>query len=134
MLMRYLLDTNILIYAYKNLGGCRSRIDVHEPQNICICPLNVYELEVGIAKSRPPEGMQLFLNDLQARFNQVALTNEAASQAAKVRAKLEQQGLPIGTYDLLFAGIALAHDLILVTRNTREFERVPGLKLEDWYD
>ena len=57
-----------------------------------------------------------------------------AATAARTRAHLEQAGTPIGPIDTLIAGIALAHDLTLVTRNTREFERVLGLKLENWYD
>ena len=58
---------------------------------------------------------------------------EEVRQAARIRATLEQRGEPIGPIDVLIAGTALAQTAVLVTRNVREFERVPGLQVEDWY-
>lgn len=130
----YLLDTNILIYAYRNLGACRQRLDTQDPAQLHICPLTVSEIEYGIAKSVRPQALRLFLADVLARYPVQTLSMEAAAQAGQLRASLEQQGRAIGPSDLLIAGIALAHNLTLVTRNTREFERVPGLRVEDWYD
>lgn len=130
----YLLDTNILIYAYRNLGECRARLEAHNPLELCICAITVAEIEYGIAKSARPEGLRLFLADVQNRYQLQPMSLEAASQAGQLRAVLERQGLPIGAYDLLIAGVALANDLVVVTRNTREFSRVPKLKVENWYD
>ena len=130
----YLLDTNILIYAYRNLGECRVRIEAHNPSDICICAITVAEIEYGIAKSARPEGLRLFLADIQNRYALQAMSLEAASQAGQLRTVLERQGQPIGPYDLLIAGIALANNLTVVTRNTREFSRVPNLTVENWYD
>jgi tRNA(fMet)-specific endonuclease VapC len=132
--MRYLIDTNILLYAYKNLGLCRVKLEAQAALDICICPLNIFEISVGINKSQRPQALQLFLDDLQARHTQVHFDNAAANQAALLRATLERQGQPIGPYDVLLAGTALAHGLIVVTRNVREFQRVPGLQIENWYD
>lgn len=131
--MKYLLDTNILVYAYQNRGGCRQRLDAHDPTRIHVCPINVFEIERGIAKSARPQALRLFLSDTLARYVQAPLDIAAAQCAGQLRASLERRGQPIGPYDLLIAGIALAHDLTLVTHNTAEFARVPGLKLEDWY-
>lgn len=130
----YLLDTNILIYAYRNLGACRQRLDAQDPTHLHICPLTVSEIEYGIAKSSRPQALRLFLADTLTRYPLQALSPEASSHAGQLRATLERQGRTIGPYELLIAGIALAHNLTLVTRNTREFERLPGLRLENWYD
>ncbi len=131
--MKYLLDTNILVYAYQNRGGCRQRLDQHDATRVHICPINVFEIERGIAKSVRPQALRLFLSDTLARYVQAPLDIAAAQHAGQLRATLERQGQSIGPYDLLIAGIALAHDLTLVTHNTAEFARVPSLKLEDWY-
>ena len=130
----YLLDTNILIYAYRNLGGCRERVEAHNPLELSICAVTVAEIEYGIAKSSRPDGLRLFLTDIQNRYTLQHMSLDAASQAGQLRAMLERQGLPISPYDLLIAGIALANDLTLVTRNTREFARVPDLKIENWHE
>ncbi len=131
--MKFLLDTNILVYAYRNLGGCRQRLDLTPPEQIYLCPINVFEIERGIAKSSRPQALRIFLNDALERFSMAAMNTAAAQKAGQLRVQLESQGLTIGPYDLLIAGIALAHNLTLVTRNQREFERVPGLQLENWY-
>ena len=130
----YLLDTNILIYAYRDLGQCRKKLNAHVDANVYICAINIAEIEYGIAKSSRPEGLQQFLNSIQTRYLLQAMDVEAAQCAGRVRAKLERVGQPIGSYDLLIAGIALAHNLTVVTHNTREFERVPGLRVENWYN
>ncbi|MEO6322373.1 MAG: type II toxin-antitoxin system VapC family toxin [Polaromonas sp.] len=130
----YLLDTNILIYAYRHLGGCRERLDAQSASDLSICAINIAEIEYGIAKSSRPEGLRLFLSNIQARYALQPLSVEAACQAGQLRAVLERQGQPIGAYDLLIAGVALANNLTVVTRNVREFARVPNLKVESWYD
>lgn len=130
----YLLDTNILIYVYRNLGRCRERLDALDPLNVGICPINITEIEYGIAKSSRPDGLRQFLTTVQSRYALLPLSAEAAHQAGQVRANLERQGQPIGAYDLLIAGIALANKLTVVTRNVREFERVAGLQVENWHD
>ena len=92
------------------------------------------EIELGLAKSERPEAMRRFWTDALGRYRLLALDLEAARHAGRLRAQLENAGTPIGPYDTQIAGIALAHDLTLVTRNIREFARVPGLRLDNWYD
>lgn len=130
----FLLDTNILVYAFKGLGGCRERINRAPAQSLAISSITIFEIEFGLAKSNNPSHLREFLQKLQQRSQLLGLDERSAAHAGRLRAHLAALGQPIGPYDLLVAGIALAHNLTLVTRNTREFERVPGLQIENWHD
>jgi tRNA(fMet)-specific endonuclease VapC len=131
--MKYLLDTNICIYLIK-----RKPIEVfyrfksHHIHEVSISVVTYFELQYGIEKSKirvkSENGLQNFIKNL----NIIVLDGEASARAASVRAHLEMKGTPIGAYDLLIAGTALAWNMVLVTNNTNEFERVPGLVLENW--
>lgn len=130
----FLLDTNILLYAFKGEGKCRAHIASAPPQTLALSSITVFEIEFGLAKSTKPEPLREFLGGFQKRSQLLNLDQPAAAQAGQLRAHLARLGLPIGPYDLLIAGTALANDMTLVTRNIREFERVPGLRVENWYD
>lgn len=130
----FLLDTNILLYAFKGQGGCRERINLAPAECLAISSITVFELEFGLAKSNSPSRLRAFLQKLLRRSELLTLDEPSAAQSGRLRAYLAALGQPIGPYDLLIAGIALAHNLTLVTRNTREFERVPGLKIENWFE
>ncbi len=132
--MKYLLDTDILIYISKQAGNCLAHLEKLPDSSVAISSVNVFELEYGIARSTSPARAQAFLLALQARFVVLPFDVVAATHAGRIRAQLRLSGDPIGAYDLQHAGIALANDLIFVTRNTREFARVPGLRLENWFD
>ena len=80
-----------------------------------------------------PQALEQYCLSLRQRFDCIDLDINSAQHAGQVRAHLRKFGTPIGEYDLLIAGIALAHNLTVVTHNTREFSRVPGLQVEDWY-
>lgn len=130
----FLLDTNALIYAFKGQGRYRERIDAVDPTLLRISTLSLFEIEFGLARSARPAPLRLFLEDLRRRHILLPLDARSAVHAGQLRQALQHKGTPIGPYDLLIAGTALAHNLIVVTRNLREFERVPGLRVEDWYD
>jgi tRNA(fMet)-specific endonuclease VapC len=130
----FLLDTNILVYAFKGQRGCREHINRAPAQSLAISSITIFEIEFGLAKSNNPSHLREYLQKLQLRSQLLGLDEHSAAQAGRLRAYLAALGQPIGPYDLLIAGIALAHNLTLVTRNTREFERVPGLKIENWHD
>jgi tRNA(fMet)-specific endonuclease VapC len=130
----FLLDTNILVYAFKGLGGCRERINRAPAQSLAISSITIFEIEFGLAKLNDPSHLREFVQKLQQRTQLLGLDERSAAHAGRLRAHLAALGQPIGPYDLLIAGIALAQNLTLVTRNTREFERVPGLKIENWHD
>lgn len=127
------LDTNTLIYYFKGMGGVAHRLLQQPPRNVGIPTIVVYELEVGIAKSTSPDKRRQQLAALLQVVNVLSFDMAAARQAAQIRATLEQAGAPIGPYDVLIAATALANRAVLVTHNTEEFGRVPGLTLEDWH-
>jgi tRNA(fMet)-specific endonuclease VapC len=130
----FLLDTNILVYAFKDQGGCRERINRATPQSLAISSITIFEIEFGLTKSNNPSHLREFLQKLRQRSQLLGLDEPSAAHAGRLRAHLAALGQPIGPYDLLISGIALSHNLTLVTRNTREFERVPGLKIENWHE
>ncbi len=129
----YLLDTNTLIYYFKGMGDVGLHLLAQSPQDITIPSIVVYELEVGIAKSTSPQKRIKQLDELLAVINIIPFTQKEARSAAKIRADLEKIGTPIGQYDILIAGTAIANHSVLVTRNMSEFERVKGLKIENWF-
>lgn len=129
----FLLDTNALIYFFRGQGRVAERLFTVPPAEIAVATVSVYELEVGIAKSSSPAKRRGQLNELLDAIVVLGFDRAAAQSAAKVRAELERRGRPIGPLDTLIAGTALAHRATLVTRNTREFARVPGLTVVDWY-
>ncbi len=129
----YVLDTNTLIYFFKGMGNVNQRLLSVSPKDIGIPSVVVYELEYGIAKSTSPKKRQKQLEEFISLVNVLPFNELAAKSSADIRVKLEKQGTPIGPYDTLIAGTALAVNGILVTNNTKEFERVKHLKLENWY-
>jgi tRNA(fMet)-specific endonuclease VapC len=129
----YVLDTNTLIYFFKGIGATSKRFLEVSPKEIAIPTIVLYELEYGIAKSTSPRKRQAQLNELCSAIEVLPFDRNAAKLSASVRAYLEKKGTPIGPYDSLIAGTALASQGILVTNNTKEFSRVPKLKLENWY-
>jgi tRNA(fMet)-specific endonuclease VapC len=132
--MAYLLDTNILIYFFKNQGAVRQRMAQQQDTNIHLCTPVLWELLTGAYKSEHPNTQLNKLAAVQRRFRVHAFDEASAEQAARAWAQLERQGSPIGNIDTLIAGIALAQSLTLVTRNTREFERVEGLQVDNWFE
>jgi tRNA(fMet)-specific endonuclease VapC len=129
----YILDTNTLIYFFKGLGNVSTRLLQTPPRSIGVPTIVLFELEVGIAKSSSPKKRRLQLESLTANVNILPFGHEEVKSAAAIRADLENRGQPIGPYDVLIAGTALANKGVLVTHNTSEFERIEGLQLEDWY-
>jgi tRNA(fMet)-specific endonuclease VapC len=133
MASMYVLDTNTLIYFFKGMGNVSSRLLMNPPASIAIPTIVLFELEVGIAKSSSPKKRLRQLESLASTVTILPLGHAEVKAAASIRADLERQGKPIGPYDVLIAGTALAARGILVTHNTREFERIKGLQVEDWY-
>lgn len=129
----YVLDTNTLIYFFKDMGRVAHQLVNTPPKDIGIPAIVLFELEVGIAKSQSPAKRTSQLESLVALVNILPFGPDEAKSAAGVRVQLEQKGSPIGPFDTLIAGTALAHQAVLVTHNTNEFGRVSGLILEDWY-
>lgn len=129
----YILDTNTLVYFFKGIGDISKHLLSQEPTSIGIPSIVLFELEYGIEKSTSPTKRLKQLKSLLSMVRTLPFGKEEASCAAKIRARLETQGQPIGPYDLLIAGTAMANNGILVTHNTKEFGRIDGLQIEDWY-
>ena len=132
--MAFLLDSNTVIYFFKNAGQVREHMRQHEDQDFKLCTPVLWELLTGANKARDSSAQHARLALFQARFELLPFDLAAARHAAQVRAQLEAQGTPIGAVDTMIAGVALAHGLILVTRNVREFERVQGLQILTWFE
>jgi tRNA(fMet)-specific endonuclease VapC len=131
--MRYLLDTNVcVVYLNGRSSSVRDRLLATPAEEIAVCSVVKAELFYGAFRSNNPqrtlERQQTFL----LRFVSLPFQDEAALLAGQIRAKLASVGTPIGSYDLQIAAIAVVNNLTLVTHNTREFERVDRLQLEDW--
>lgn len=131
--MRYLLDTNICIYLIKNRPQeVLERFRQHTPQDVAISIITLFELQYGIEKSQYRQQSESALAKFLQPLNIVDLDRSSAIDAASIRAQLEKTGTPIGPYDLFIAGLARSRGMVLVTNNTREFNRIPGLELENW--
>ena len=128
---RYLLDANAVIDLLNDAGSnAARRLRRQQPSDVAIPAIVAHELFYGAFKSRRATQNVALIDALQ--FAVLEFDKEDARQAGAIRALLVSKGTPIGVYDVLIAGQAVARSLILVTHNTREFGRVPGLRLEDW--
>lgn len=129
--MQYLLDANVVIALMSSKESQLSRrARTHHPYDIGISSVVIHELYYGAFKSQRQEHNVERVDRLM--FEVVPFDNEDARQAGLVRATLAKEGTPIGPYDVLIAGQAIARDLTLITHNTSEFARVAGLRIEDW--
>ena len=131
--MKYMLDTNICIYTIKHASDVVvNNFLKHNPDEICISSITYSELMYGVWKSQAKERNQLAVSLFLSPITILDFDEHAAEEYGKIRAKLEMEGKPIGPMDMLIAGHAKSKNLILVTNNKREFERVEDLTLEDW--
>jgi tRNA(fMet)-specific endonuclease VapC len=130
--VRYLPDTNTLIAVLKNRKSVVDRFRFLHPSEVGISMIVYFELVYGAVNSDRQE--ESFASIERFKFELIPFEAEDAFRAAEIRAGLKARGTPIGAYDVLIAGQALARDLTVVTRNTREFMRVERLKLENWED
>ena len=131
--MTYMLDTNICIYAIKNKPEqVLQRLKSNLKQGLCISAITLAELEHGVEKSAHPEKNRLALLQFLSILDILPFDDLAAAEYGAICAHLQKQGTPIGTMDMLIAGHARAEGMILVTNNVREFQRVPGLEIENW--
>ena len=129
----WLLDTNICIYLIKKRPQrLLARLRGTDIDRVSVSAITVAELQYGVAKSARPEQNALALGALLAPLRVEPFDDTAATVYGAVRAGLERAGTPIGSLDLLIAAHALALDRALVTNNAREFERVAGLRVENW--
>jgi tRNA(fMet)-specific endonuclease VapC len=131
-MIKYMLDTNICIFTIKNKPQIvREAFNRHNGQ-LCISAVTLMELFYGAEKSAAPEKNLAVIEGFVARLEVLPFDNEAAAHTGMIRSELARAGTPIGPYDHMIAGHARSRGFIVVTNNLREFERVPGLRVEDW--
>ncbi len=132
MTRRYLLDTNVWVGLARGEDGLMTKIQGLGPSRIVSCSVVLAELMFGARKSQRVEANLIGVTRLLSPFESLPFDSDAASHYGVIRADLERAGTPIGSNDLLIAAIARSRDLLLVTRNMREFVRVAGLRVEQW--
>lgn len=130
--MRYLLDTNTCIAAMRGNSKVVARLQNVSAKECAVSTISYFELLTGVEKCRDPNAERTKVQLLLRSVAELAFDKGAAHEAAVIRAELERKGQPIGPYDLLLAGQAVAANLVLVSNNLREFARIPGLIAEDW--
>ncbi|MCK6424213.1 MAG: type II toxin-antitoxin system VapC family toxin [Burkholderiaceae bacterium] len=128
----YLLDTNILIAALKGHPAVRARLESTPLDSLRLSTVVLGELEFGAEKSAYAERNRNRLAELTRRLPLLGLDAETAACYGRIRSHLERLGNPIGANDLWIAAQAQRHGATVVTDNLREFERVPGLGVENW--
>ncbi|MEA3466571.1 MAG: tRNA(fMet)-specific endonuclease VapC [Thermodesulfobacteriota bacterium] len=131
-MLKYMLDTNIVIYVIK-----RRPVELLDLFNLhagemCISSITFAELIHGVEKSTRPEHNLRQVEDFASRLEVFEYGNKAAAHYGDIRADLERKGMVIGINDIHIAGHARSEGITLVTNNLREFERVEGLRLDNW--
>jgi tRNA(fMet)-specific endonuclease VapC len=131
--IHYLLDTDISIELLRaRRPAVIVRLAEKRREQILISTVTVAELTFGVRRSNQPHKSQTQFRAFCSSVQLVELDSASAEKSGMIRADLENRGARIGGYDVLIAGIALAHNYVLVTHNVREFERVRDLQIEDW--
>lgn len=130
--LRWMLDTNVLSDVIKNpRGALVERMGAVDPDTLCTSIVVACELRFGAQKKASPQ-LQSKVDQFLSRLAVLALDGEADRHYADIRCELQRAGTPIGQHDLFIAAHARSLGLVLVTHNIGEFQRVPGLVVEDW--
>ncbi len=131
--MKLMLDTNICIAIIKQKPkDILEKFSAYQVGDICISSVTLAELRYGVAKSQYQDKNQAGLDEFILPLEVPSFDEAAAIYYGTLRAALEKKGAPIGSLDTLIAAHALSLNLTLVTNNTKEFNRIPSLKLIDW--
>ena len=129
----FLLDTNACIRILNGSSpAVAARLQATSPSDVRLCAVVKAELLYGARRSARVEDNLRLLSRFFAPLVSLPFDDRCADEAGLIRGELERSGTPIGPSDLLIAATARANDLVLVTHNRREFERVPGLRIDDW--
>ncbi len=131
-MLKYMLDTNIAIYVIKRKPFDLLAIFNRHAGQMCISSITLAELLHGVQKSQQPERNLEQVEDFVSRLQTLDYGLKAANHYGEIRAKLERKGKPIGVNDLHIGAHARSEGLTLVTNNQREFERIEGLRVDNW--
>ncbi|MDR0626273.1 MAG: type II toxin-antitoxin system VapC family toxin [Bifidobacteriaceae bacterium] len=133
MTIRYLADTNVVVDLLRRPEVLDPTKFAAAEEAIGVSSVTVMELEYGVALSSDPTRNRSEVNAVLSRLRVLPLDQAAAEHSGRIRADLKRLGTPIGPFDSLLAGHARSLGLTLITHNTGEFDRVPGLLTEDWH-
>ncbi|MCL2334600.1 MAG: type II toxin-antitoxin system VapC family toxin [Endomicrobia bacterium] len=129
----YLLDTNICIYIIKKKPeAVLKHLKIKYPKGLFISSITLAELEQGVENSAYPEKNSVALMSLLSIIDIIPFDSNAAKEYGKIKTDLKKRGCIIGELDMLIAACAKAENFILVTNNTKEFNRIKDLKIENW--
>ncbi len=129
--MKYILDTNICVYLFKGKFEIDKKLINVGLENCSISEITLAELVYGAENSSKPEKHHELINSLIEDVSIIPIF-DAIQIYGKQKSRLRKQGLLISDFDFLIGSTAIANDMVMVTQNTREFERLEGIKLEDW--
>jgi len=130
--MKFLLDTNICIYAMKQNEVVLQRMLATSRVDVCVSAISEAELRTGAAKSSAAAKTGRLVDNFLRPLAVIDFTSDDAISYAQIRARLERAGTPIGPLDTFIAAQAISRKLTLVSNNEREFGRVQSLRLENW--
>lgn len=131
-MLRYLLDTNLCIRVLRDRPqGLRARFN-ENAEALCLSDVVLYELLDGAERSGDPPRIRREVEHFAGRLAVLPFDSDAAAHTAEIRGDLERRGCVIGPYDLMIAGLGRSRGLVVVTGNLAEFQRVQGLRCEDW--
>jgi len=128
---RYMLDTDTVSFALRGHGRVATRLLEHRPSELCMSSITLAELRFG-AEARRSRKLHRLISAFVEAVTVVSFDQPAADHFAGVAASLKRRGEPIGTFDTLMAAHAMSLGLTFVTNNSKHFERVAGLKTENW--
>jgi len=131
--MEYLLDTNICIHYFKGQFGIKERIEKIGFKNFAISEITLAELIYGAEKSQQKEKNMKVVENFAEKIEILSILSSLKIYG-KEKARLRSIGKIIGDLDLFIGSTAIVNDMIMVTRNTREFERLDGIRIENWID
>ena len=133
-MIRHLLDTNICIELIRGRSSetLLAKLRRRKIGSVGLSAITLAELQFGVARSSDPDRNRIALAEFVAPLSIVPFDDSAASAYGRLRADIQRTGRPIGPMDMLIAAHALSLNAALVTNNTREFRRVPGLRVENW--
>jgi tRNA(fMet)-specific endonuclease VapC len=130
----YLLDTDTIIYNFKGHPGVRKNLERHFHDPLKLSVITLMELYYGAYKSKKTAANLARIRTLESELEIIPLGRETVETFGMIKADLERMGTPVDDFDLILASCAIAHNLILISNNVRHFERIDGLKIENWVD
>ena len=131
-IVKYLLDTDICIYWLKGNTNVKAKIELVEQSDLAICVITASELYFGAYNSSKIEPNLQTARAFVRSIAVLSLTDNALQKFSQLKARLRQAGTPVADFALLIASVAIAFDLILITNNTRHYQRITELSLDNW--